>query len=271
MLGDDRLDLGRPLDREADAVGDVELGVAPGLLDDAHEVAGETLPLQLGRDRRCRAGRGRVARAAPPSGPGRRRARRSVYSPSSSSMPPATTRPSSSVQSPAFTARMTRWVSGPSRGPSAAGTTCSSSTPLVRQVVRRGWTSFTFTSSRTRSRNGSSRGGVGRGDRQRRRAAGAPAGRCALRTDSAAEHDVAHLVHRRDEIGVGRAASAAAGQSARCTLALAGEAPVDLLGDERQQRRGDPGEDVQRRCAACRRRPARRPRTGRGCGGCTSS
>ena len=45
VLGHDRLDLGRPLDGEADAVGDVELGVAPGLLDDPHEVAGQPLAL----------------------------------------------------------------------------------------------------------------------------------------------------------------------------------------------------------------------------------
>ena len=69
----------------------------------------------------------------------------------------------------------------------------------------------------------------------------------ALRTDSVAEH-----TSRTSSIAAtsssSAGSSAAIGQSARCTLpgAVAGvQAVVDLLGDERQQRRGDPHEHVE--------------------------
>ena len=95
-------DRGRGHDGQRDPVGDVEAGVAAGLLDGADQVAGHALGLELGRDRgvehdEAAAGQhpGRASRRRPPATVSR------VNSPSSSASPPAVTVPSSATdQSP---------------------------------------------------------------------------------------------------------------------------------------------------------------------------
>ena len=87
------------------------------------------------------------------------------------------------------------------------------------------------------------------------------------------------LVHALDELVVARAARRASGQSVRCTERSAGEPAPDLLGDERQQRRGDAGEDLERRVERVERgarvgvggrRRNRCPRSVPATDGCTS-
>ena len=132
-------------------------------------------------------------------------------------------------------------------------------------------TSRTLTSSAMMSRERAERVGVRSGDRQRGQGLAHPA---AVRL---AHRRVAEHTSRTWSIAATSSSSAGRssrrGQSVRCTLLVriaVVQAAVELLGDERQQRRGDPADDLAGPCAGCRWRPDRRPRTARGCGGCTS-
>ena len=101
-----------PVDRQADAVADVQAGVATGLLDGADEVARQALGGQLGRHRRVEhdeAAAGQHRGGARPRPPSPSTTVSSAYSPSTSASPPAVTVPSSSTdQSPDLLPLMAR-------------------------------------------------------------------------------------------------------------------------------------------------------------------
>jgi hypothetical protein len=140
---------------------------------------------------------------------------RSVNSPGSSVIPPALTVPSPACShSPALTARMTFWVSPPSRGPHARALTAISNRPYAPTSVL-STTSLTLTSSPRMSANGASVSASGAATVSR--ASGRRTRRPrALRTDSAAE-----ATCRTRSIAATSSASRGSnppsGQSVRCT------------------------------------------------------
>ena len=139
----------------------------------------------------------------------------------------------------------------------------------VRGHVGRSSTSLTFTSSAMRSTNGVERGRRRASRRSATPAAAGPGGPRACGPTGRPSTRRARGPSPRP--GRGRRELVGRRPVGEVHLTLAGEPAVDLLGDQRQQRRRHPAQRSPAPCTACRRPPGRRPRTGRGCGGCTSS
>ena len=238
-----------PVTVSADAVADVEAGVATSLLDGADEVAGQALGRELGRhlgvedDEAAR-------RAASPS-PGAARRRR-VDDGLEGVLPldqgQAAGRDGAVVatdQSPDLLPLMALLHVAAQPRTGRAGVDgeplADAEVGLARLAdVDAASTALTLSSSATIAPNGSRRAGSGDDDgelgkRQARRAARWP---CA--GGDAAEQTSRARSIAGDERVVVPAGRDASGQSVRCTERSAGQAAPDLLGDERQQRRRDP-------------------------------
>ena len=130
-------------------------------------------------------------------------------------------------------------------GPARAGTTVSSNAPTASRSVD-STTCLTLTSSAMMSRNGASDRRRRDGDRQARQRLAHPTPVGLAHRRRRAAH-VADEVHRRDQ---GRALGQVGTRRpvGEVHAALAGETAVDVLGRQRQQRRGDLAQRVSTVC-----------------------